>query len=215
MKHCSKLATSLPAADSKLIWSQAAKLRGGTAQSPKTPHSQGDKLTWKELLTPQDIPSFKAEIPWRPARGILLASHHQRGPGQSLAHRQQAFQSLLRTCRLLASPKSSFRPGVISWQVRSMVWARIVQHLVSTCHPCTFAQLLTSISCISVKAGQSMSKLFQGNRRLVFKTMNGRSVSLRRRPLSCLPHFAALGTVTGEQTSLLTDEPVVDPTYRT
>ena len=98
VKHCSKLATSLPAADSKLIWSQAAKLRGGTARLPKTPHSQGDKLTWKELLTPQDIPSFKAEIPWRPARGILLASHHQRGPGQSLAHRQQAFQSLLRTC---------------------------------------------------------------------------------------------------------------------
>ena len=36
-----------------------------------------------------------------------------------------------------------------------------------------------------------------------------------RRPLYCQPYLAALGTVTGEQTSLLTDEPVVDPTYRT
>ena len=88
-------------------WPQAAKQRGGTARWPKTPQSQGEQSLAKtagrhertakerrsQLLTPQDIPSFKAEIPWRPARGILLASHHQRGPGQSLAHRQQAFQS--------------------------------------------------------------------------------------------------------------------------
>ena len=93
-------------------WPQAAKQRGGTARLPKTPQSQGEQSLAKtagrhertakqrrsQLLTSQNIPSFKAEIPWRPARGILLASHRQQGPGQSLAHRQQAFQSLLRTC---------------------------------------------------------------------------------------------------------------------